>query len=98
MLLRQIRLGYWESRKIDTCANPYLSVAAHIVVGMPRLASDEELDGQGMWIHPRKKATHKELARCNITEKPPGSMTKVIRVCKDDEMFRESLEVYSWTD
>jgi glutamine synthetase len=35
------------------------------------------------------KATQEELARYNITEKLPGSMTEVIRACKDDEMFRE---------
>ena len=64
---RQIRPRYWELRKIDACANPYLSVAAHIVVGISRLTSDEESDDQELWIHPRKKATHEELVRYNIT-------------------------------
>ena len=35
------------------------------------------------------KTTHEELARYDITEKLPGSMTEVIHACKDDEMFRE---------
>lgn len=55
---------------------------------MSGLALDEELDDQGLWIH-LGKATQEELARYNTTEKLPGSMTEVIRACKDDEMFRE---------
>jgi hypothetical protein len=46
-----------------------------------------------------EKATHAELARYNITEKLPRSMTEAIQACKDDEMFRErGLEVHPWTD
>src|SRR5271154_104315 len=80
--------GYWESRKIDACANPYLLVAAHIVAGVSGLASDGELAMKDCGFI-LEKATHAGLARYNVTEKLPGSMTEAIQVCKDDEMFRE---------
>lgn len=66
--------GYWESRKVDACANPYLSVAAHIVAGVSGLASDEELTMKDCGFI-LEKAAHAELARYNITKKLPGSMT-----------------------
>jgi glutamine synthetase len=82
--------GYWESRKVDTCANPYLSVAAHIVARVSGLASGEELTMKDCEFI-LEKATDAELARYNITEKLPGSMTEAIQACKDDEMFREKV-------
>jgi len=84
------QVGYWESRKIDACVNLYLSVAAHIVAGVLGLASDGELTMKDCRFI-LEKATHAELARYNITEKLPGSMTEAIQACKDGEMFREKV-------
>lgn len=86
--LRQVRPGYWESRKIDACANPYLCVAAHIVAGMAGLASDEELAIKDCQLVVGK-ATDEELAKYNITEQLPASMLEAIQACKEDVMLRE---------
>jgi glutamine synthetase len=86
--LRQIRPGYWESRKIDACANPYLSVAAHIMAGMSGLASDEELAIKDCQLIVGK-ATDEELAKYGITERLPSDMREAIKACTDDAMFRE---------
>jgi glutamine synthetase len=80
--------GYWESCKVDACANPYLSVAAYIVAGVLGLASGEELTTKDSGFI-LGEAAHAELARYNITEKLPGSMTEAIQACKDDETSRE---------
>jgi len=49
------------------------------------------IDDEGPWIHPPKKGHTRGLARYNITEKLPGSMTEAIQACKDDEMFRKKV-------
>jgi len=54
------------------------------------LASGEELTMKDCGFI-LEKATHAELARYNITEKLPGSMTEAIQACKDDGMFREKV-------
>jgi glutamine synthetase len=86
--IRQIRPGYWELRKIDACANPYLSVAAHIVAGMSGLAAGEELAIKDCELVVGN-ATDEELAKHGITERLPASMTEAIQACKEDAMFRE---------
>ena len=85
--IRQIRPGYWESRKPDACANPYLSVAAHLVAGMSGLASDEDLTIKDCELIVGKE-TEEELAKYGITERLPENMQEAIRAFKEDVMFR----------
>ena len=87
-VIRQIRPGYWESRKPDACANPYLSVAAHLVAGMSGLASDEDLTIKDCELLVGKE-TEEELAKYGITEQLPGNMREAIQAFKEDAMFNE---------